>query len=91
MAVNIRRAVPMRPIAGPDDENRALELFSFALYDDHDAFVELIPNEVTPKPVAIAIDGSAAELDIYRCDLADWTTDTIPLRRIVVMEKIDET
>jgi len=56
----------MRPIAGPKDENRALELFCVAIYDDPDAFAEFVPKGSTPKPVAIAEDGSAAEIDLFQ-------------------------
>ncbi len=84
MITTIRPATPMRPIASLEDDNRALELFFLAVYDDPEAFVELVPNESTPKPVAIAEDGSAAEIDLYPYDRDAWTTGTAPLRRIVV-------
>jgi hypothetical protein len=84
MITTIRPATPMRPIASPEDENRALELFFFAVYDDPEAFAELVPNESTPKPVAIAEDGSAAEIDLYPYDAGAWTTGPTLIRRIVV-------
>ena len=84
MITTIRPATPMRPIAGPDDENRAIELFLLAVYDDPEAFAELVPEDSTPKAVAIAEDGSAAELDLYPYDAQAWATGATPLRRIVV-------
>jgi hypothetical protein len=42
-----------------------MELFLLAVYDDPEAFAELVPDGSTPKAVAIADDGSAAELDLY--------------------------
>ena len=76
----------MRSITGPEDENRALELFCVAIYDDPEAFAELVPPGSTPKPVAIAEDGSTAEIELYSYDRDSWTTGTTPLRRIVVRE-----
>jgi len=89
MITTIRPATPMRPIAGPKDENRALELFCVAIYDDPDAFAEFVPKGSTPKPVAIAEDGSAAEIDLYSYDFNAWTTGASPLRRIIVREGPD--
>ncbi len=84
MITTIRQAIPMRPIAGPGDEERAIELFLLAVYDDPEAFAELVPEGSTPKAVAIAEDGSAAELDLYPYDEQAWTTGPTPIRRIVV-------
>jgi len=84
MTTTIRPATPMRPIAGPEEEARALDLFLLAMADDAEAFAELVPEGMTPKPVAIAEDGSAAEIDLYPYDRDAWTTGTAPLRRIVV-------
>jgi hypothetical protein len=80
----IRALVPMRPIRTREDEQRALDLFCLAMHDDPDAFGELVPDNATPKPVAIAEDGSAAEIELYSYDLASWTTAVSPLRRIVI-------
>lgn len=74
----------MRPIASPGDEDRAIELFLLAVYDDPEAFAELVPDGSTPKAVAIAEDGSAAELDLYPYDEHAWTIGPAPIRRIVV-------
>jgi hypothetical protein len=54
------------------------------VYDDPEAFAELVPKESTPRPVAIAEDGSAAEIDLYPYDADAWTTGPTPTRRIVV-------
>ncbi len=59
-------------------------LFFLAVYDDPEAFAELVPKESTPRPVAIAEDGSAAEIDLYPYDADAWTTGPTPTRRIVV-------
>jgi hypothetical protein len=77
----------MRPIAGPDDENRAIELFLLAVHDDPDAFAELVPDATTPKPVAIADDGSAAEIDLYPYDADAWAPGPAPIRRVIVHEE----
>lgn len=87
MVTTIRPATPLRPIDGPEDENRALELFFLAVYDDPEAFAELVPNEITPKPVAIAEDGSAAEIDLYAYDVNAWAAEPTPIRRIIVREE----
>jgi hypothetical protein len=74
----------MRPITSPEDENRALELFFLAVYDDPEAFAALVPSGSTPKPVAIAEDGSAAEIDLYDYDAEAWRASSTPIRRVVV-------
>ncbi len=84
MITTIRNATPMRPIASLSDEDRAIELFLLAVYDDPEAFAELVPDGSTPKAVAIADDGSAAELDLYSYDAKAWATGPAPIRRIVV-------
>lgn len=80
----IRPATPMRPVASPEDEKRALDLFCLAMYDDPDAFAQLVPDKSTPKPVAIAEDGSAAEIDLYPYDMDAWSSTSTPIRRIIV-------
>jgi len=80
----IRPATPLRPIASPEEEARALDLFLRAAVDDAEAFAELVPEGTTPKPVAIAEDGSAAELDLYPYDRKAWSTGSIAVGRIVV-------
>lgn len=84
MTTTIRPAIPMRAISSPEDEERALDLFCIAMCDDTDAFYEFVPDSITPKPVASAEDGSAAEIDLYPYDMATWTEGTTPIRQIVV-------
>jgi hypothetical protein len=75
----------MRPIVSKDDENNAFALFCEALYDDPDAFTDLIPDAVEPRPVAIAEDGGSAEFEIY-AGRAEWwePSNAPPIMRVLV-------
>jgi hypothetical protein len=89
MITTIHSATPMRPIASLSEEDRAMELFLLAVYDDPEAFAELVPDGSTPKAVAIADDSSAAELDLYklrRQGLGNGAGPDSPDRRAVLIE-----
>jgi hypothetical protein len=79
------RPATMRPVASAIDEDTAFGLFYGALYDDPDGFMALVPNEVNPKPVAIAEDGTSAEFEIY-ASRADWwePSNAPPIARVIV-------
>ena len=77
------RTVRMRPVATADDGFAAAAIRAEALSEDVDAFEALVPPGMTPKPVEIAEDGSAAVFDVYAG--TEWdATSVAAIARIIV-------
>ncbi len=76
-------ALLMRPIASTDDSFAAVEMLAEYIGDEPWKLDELAPGGDTFHPVAIAVDGSAAEFAIYAD--ADWKrTGAAPLLGLIL-------